>query len=348
MKSVQNLITSLLFITFLIALQGCKKNRWEVDTSKVSLEIKLNRFENQLLALTDQNYAQGLKGLRSRYPDIIEAYTQYIFQLAPGDTQKADQVFRHYFIQKPYMDSLKRDVDGVFSPKVIDSVESELTSSFKRIHYFLPRDTIPRFSTVLTGFGYQTFTFNHELCIGLDLFLGRNYRFYRAQNVEYAEYQIRRIEKPYLLPQVLKSYFGSKYDQSELTDRSLLSAMIYAGKQLYFCDVMAPNLADTLKTEYTTAQLKWCGEYEADIFKHFAGKNIFYSTDQGNRITYLSDGPFTNADGLPNTSAPRLGEWIGWQIVKSYMDKNPDVSLEQLFREKDAQMLFKKSRYKPK
>ena len=45
-------------------------------------------------------------------------------------------------------------------------------------------------------------------------------------------------------------------------------------------------------------------------------------------------------------SPGRVGVWIGWQIVRSFMKHN-DVSLQELINIKPED-LFKKSKYKPK
>ena len=63
-------------------------------------------------------------------------------------------------------------------------------------------------------------------------------------------------------------------------------------------------------------------------------------------MKFTSEGPFTTA--LSKQSAPRIGYWVGWRIVKQYMQENPDVTLEQLMKETDAQELLKKSKYIPK
>jgi len=44
----------------------------------------------------------------------------------------------------------------------------------------------------------------------------------------------------------------------------------------------------------------------------------------------------------------RIGQWIGWEIVKEYMKENKEVSLPELMDMGDAQRLFKESGYKPK
>ena len=40
--------------------------------------------------------------------------------------------------------------------------------------------------------------------------------------------------------------------------------------------------------------------------------------------------------------------WLGWQIVRKYMEENPKVTLAQLMAEKNAQKILTESKYKPK
>ena len=49
---------------------------------------------------------------------------------------------------------------------------------------------------------------------------------------------------------------------------------------------------------------------------------------------------------MDDESPGRVGVWIGWQIVRSYM-KNNNVTLQELFA-KDAKEIFDNSKYKPK
>jgi hypothetical protein len=59
---------------------------------------------------------------------------------------------------------------------------------------------------------------------------------------------------------------------------------------------------------------------------------------------FMMDGPFTRGfEGSPS----RLGAWIGWQIVRAYMDKKPEGSMPELFRESEARRILVESGYKP-
>ncbi len=62
----------------------------------------------------------------------------------------------------------------------------------------------------------------------------------------------------------------------------------------------------------------------------------------------LAEAPFTPGIGENSDSAPKLAVWTGWQIVRMYMEKNPDVTLQQLLQEKDPQKILTESKYKPK
>jgi uncharacterized protein YjaZ len=60
---------------------------------------------------------------------------------------------------------------------------------------------------------------------------------------------------------------------------------------------------------------------------------------------FLADGPYTME--FSKDSPPRLGEWIGLQIIRSYMQKNPEITLQMMMQETDAQKILTLSGYKP-
>ena len=124
--------------------------------------------------------------------------------------------------------------------------------------------------------------------------------------------------------------------------------MIYNGKVLYCMDALMPETADTLKIGYTPAQLDWCQQNEANIWSYFLDQNLLYETDYLRMQKYLSEAPFTPGVGEGNESSPKLAVWTGWQIVREYMDRNPEITLKKLMEETDAQKILNASKYKPK
>jgi len=51
---------------------------------------------------------------------------------------------------------------------------------------------------------------------------------------------------------------------------------------------------------------------------------------------------------LTEESPGEVGNWMGWQIVKSYMNRHPETTLQELVALDDMQEILSKSRYKPR
>ena len=51
---------------------------------------------------------------------------------------------------------------------------------------------------------------------------------------------------------------------------------------------------------------------------------------------------------MPTEAPGRTGDYIGWQIIRAYMKRYPETSLNDLIKMNDSQMILEKSKYKPK
>jgi hypothetical protein len=142
----------------------------------------------------------------------------------------------------------------------------------------------------------------------------------------------------------MKGWFQSEYDPDSV-NTDLLSQMVYYGKMLYFLDCTMPGVADTLKIGYTGAQYDWCTRNESNLWAHLIGQKLLFNTNQQVYFKYINDGPTTS--GLPGESPARLGQWVGWQIVRAWARKNPDIPVSGLMAERDAQQVLNQSGYKP-
>jgi len=61
---------------------------------------------------------------------------------------------------------------------------------------------------------------------------------------------------------------------------------------------------------------------------------------------YVNDGP--TSSGMPAESPGNVGSWVGWQIVRAFMQQHPGFSLQKLMDIEDGQYILSKSKYKPK
>ncbi len=123
--------------------------------------------------------------------------------------------------------------------------------------------------------------------------------------------------------------------------------MIHEGKKLYLLDLYLPLKSDAVRIGYTKQKYNWAITNEEQVWKYFIENNLLYSTDTKLNKRFLEDAPFSKFYLSEDKNSPgRIGQRIGLQIVRSFMDNN-DVSLSDLLI-KDGEEIFKNSKYKPR
>ncbi|MGM0392657.1 MAG: DUF2268 domain-containing putative Zn-dependent protease, partial [Bacteroidota bacterium] len=126
-----------------------------------------------------------------------------------------------------------------------------------------------------------------------------------------------------------------------------LANMIYYGKILYLKDRWLPETPDHQKLGYTAEELEWAKNNEAQIWRYFVEKQIIFDSDTQLYSRFLYPAPFSKFYlELDNEAPAMLGQYIGWEIVRAYMDEYK-VSLPEML-DTDAETIFNKAKYKPK
>ena len=123
--------------------------------------------------------------------------------------------------------------------------------------------------------------------------------------------------------------------------------MIYYGKIMYLKDILLPNFQDYHKIGFEKIKYDFCIENEENIWTYFLEQKLLYDTKYKTIQRFIEPGPFSKFYLEIDQETPgKIGQWVGWQIVKSYM-KNNNVTIEKLLQE-DASIILQKSKYKPK
>jgi uncharacterized protein YjaZ len=176
--------------------------------------------------------------------------------------------------------------------------------------------------------------------IPLDNYLGQDHKYYSG-----IPKYIAQNMKPSQIVSNLASDYAQRYTfQSQ--NKTLLDDMIYFGKQLYFKDKMIPFKTEEDKIGYTQSQLEFAKNNEGEIWTNFIENEYLYSTDSSLPGRFITDAPFSKFYlQLDRESPGRIGQFIGWQIVKAYMNNNDVPFLDMM--KKDAGEIFNKSNYKP-
>ncbi len=332
---------SLLFFAF-ASLISCDKNQYQVDLTGIESNLKVIRLETQLAQLSEDGFESQIDKIKAENPELSEVLIEQVIRA--GSAQNPNfKVLKRFFLDSNYF-AIANDVKAKYSD--FGKYEVDLNDAFKHIKYYFPNETMPEKAyTLITGFSVPGFTYENLVAISLDWYMGQGYEYYHNQ--VFPMYMQRRMSEEYIVPQVVKAWFSNKYPLEENTDGTLLSEMIYWGKMLEFTKMMMPNVADSVIIEYTSENMKWCYENEGMIYQHFVDRNLWYNTNQNETYRYVSDGPYTIAPNVPIESAPRIGWFLGWQIVRNAIKNSKPESKEDFFADNDYQAIFKNARYKP-
>ena len=222
--------------------------------------------------------------------------------------------------------------------------EKELNDAWRHYQYYYPEASVPMVFSYISGLDFEYPIQLHEgiLLIALDMYLGKDYTTYGEARIP--QYRIRRATHEHLIRDVMMetgNMIPSKYKEENI----LLDQIIEKGKLLYFLDATLPDIHDTIKIGYSEAQLKWCKENEPNLWAFIIENELLFSSDYEKTQKLIIDAPFTSY--FPDGSPGRTGWWVGWQIVRNFMDKNADVTIPKLMEELTARQILDNSSYNP-
>ena len=298
------------------------------------------RFDSLLYADADSITPEQIIKYRSSYPEFFDLYVNRIIHLPPTDSAKLASNLNAFIHDKDVKDIHNR-TQKIFTPVVTQKIFSGIDDFLKHYKHYFNKQPAKEIVTFISAFNYSIITTDSLIGVGLDMYLGSDCEFYPSIGIP--EYAYRRFSKEYIVNDVIKGWYQSEHDIDHVK-KELLSQMIYYGKQLYFADMMAPDMQDSVKIGYTAKQLEWCNNNSKQMWAFYIEKKLLYATDEMEYMKYVGDGNTTQ--GFPEGAPAKTAQWLGWQIVRSYM-KNNKTTLPQLLEENDAQKILEKSGFKP-
>jgi gliding motility-associated lipoprotein GldB len=282
----------------------------------------------------------------------VERFDKQFFETSPNDLGKLKKQYPYFFSPKindtvwinkmnaPIWREVYTEVQKKYPST--DGIKEELETLVRHMKYYFPKTKTPKLITLISDMDYSNKAIYTDslVIISLELYLGKEHKFY-----EFPKYITKNFEERQMMPDVVTSFSQRKITPP--IEKSLLSQMIYSGKECYLKDILLPEYTDAEKMGYTPEQIVWCQENESYIWRYFIEKEMLYSDEPKLSSRFIDPAPFSKFYlEIDNDSPGRVGTWIGWQIVRSYMENN-NTSIEQLLKT-DAKQIFEKSKYKPK
>lgn len=316
------------------AFAGCGSNKARYEKKQpveINEEIKIKRYEKALFQLNPDSLENKINSLQRDYGFFLGT-----------DSIKQQQFIRLYdYITDPALIDLFEKVEEKYPDNRL--LSEDILSLLTYLKAYKPNAPVPVVYTYISGLDYSqpVMYFDSILVISLDMYLGESFDGYRTLGIP--KYKRAHFRPEYIPVDIAAQIANSVHPAKP--EGKLIERMIHHGKELYFKDALLPNTHDSLKIKYSASQLEWIKASEKMLWSFIIENELLFSGRYSKFKKLLSEGPFTSEFG--RTSAPRIAHWIGWQIVRKYMEEKPGTSLNELMQMTDAQLILEESGYKP-
>jgi gliding motility-associated lipoprotein GldB len=302
---------------------SCKKEiAKKVDVSNIKVTVSVNRFEQKFYEADEKT----LPSLKNEFPYLFPIQNDSIWLNKMKDKEERELYAK------------SQEVFGDF-----ENEKKQIEDLFKHVKYYHPNFEAPKIITLITNLDYQNKIVYADslLFVSLDMYLGKDSEVYQ----DFPVYLSKNFDKSQLAVDMAGAISDRYFTANK--SRQFLDMVIGAGKKMYMIDSYLPSVFDAQKIGYSEAEYKWAMDNEAQIWKYFIENKVLYSTDSKLVDRFMAVAPFSKFyNDIDKESPGRIGVWLGWQIVRAYMDNN-EVTMQQLLQT-DAEEIFKKSTYKPK
>lgn len=330
-------VLAILFTLIVTSCQNDKtyKNKLQVHYEHLDpQEIIIKDYAKALFSLDTSNFAEEIRNIQNDFPVFLE-----------GDLNDIGAVnYLKGFATDTFCIRINNMVEKKF-PNT-NKLSKDIKSVYQIFNYYYPNIKLPDETYFyVSGIDHNipsVMVMPNGILISTDMYLENENNIY--DYIGMPRYLSQRCNPSYITRDLADALYNT-FIYKKQYQKDVLTDMINAGKRLYFIEALNPSLPDSILMGYTSKQTKWAEQYEGDIWASIVGNNMLYAKNAETFRSLFGDAPFTQA--FSNESPARLGEYIGLQIIRSYMTNN-DVSLQEMLNNNDIQQIFQTSQYKPR
>ena len=324
----------LVVTSILLFATACSHDPFDVNTEGVSVPLKHTNLDSLIGTADSTQIVAVLMEQRVRTPDIVDYQLGYCFKV--GSVMDPAMVGNlEAYRNNGYIKRLEKRISEKF-PKLSERTQ-KMTDAFVKLKAHLPNAKFPREIVYInSSFQSSAFCTENEIAIGLERYLG-------AKTDVIAELPTQDFFpwiKEKMDPQYLERDAVAAWIMTHLVDEkegvNNIEAMIHWGKIIYLTEAAFPDMPKNWIIRYKESEYNWAIENERAFWDYLVDQKLLFGTSERTQANLLNDGPFTT--GLPEKGPDRLGQFLGWRIIQSYMEQY-DVTLQELMAKSYTELL---------
>ncbi len=296
------------------------------------------RFEKLVFTVEPAKLPDSIRLNHNYLVPFFKIFNEDVIRIGPdslsGYTEQLNKYTGDSLIRQVYSEINKSEI---IYRKDLD----EISVALSRWSEISGNKPIYHLVTFISGFNQSFVTLPGLMAIGIDNYLGSGSRFYQGLSIPV---YVRQHMNPENLPaDAVRAWLYSELPPPG-PESGFLDRMIYEGKIHYITNKLLSGNSEENLFHYSKKQLTWCQMQEKSMWKYLAEQRILFSSDRLTIRKFMEEAPFTRDFG--NESPGRIGTWIGYRIVYSYM-KSTGLSLKDLIKVTSAKEILSGSKYHP-
>ncbi|MDR2056757.1 MAG: gliding motility protein GldB [Dysgonamonadaceae bacterium] len=326
----RSLIVLFLIISFYFS--GCSRKK--VYGEEIA-EWQIQRFDTDLYAYLLSEDSSVFNEINRPFLDQLGVNVIYI---GASDSAGFKERLKNYFAELTLRNLYEDEQEKM---KDITSVNKELAYGMETLLMNFPSLKRPRVYMHVSGLNQNIVVSENILSLSADKYMGADYPLY--QDFFY-EYQRQLMTPDRIVPDYLLGFMMANFPFKG-NDEILLDKILYEGKLRYILSLLLPERKVWEYVGYSEEQYRWCINHETKIWTSILENKHLFTPDYRIAERYIRPAPYTAF--LPIEAPGRVGVWLGFRIVGSYMKNHPHTSLLELMEVIDYNELLKKAKYRP-
>jgi len=229
------------------------------------------------------------------------------------------------FRKDTFIVKLENTIENEFDVK--SEINATITDGFKHLKYHFPEGKMPTHIVYMNSlFSSSIYCTETEIGIGMDRYLGAEAEVIKRLNpMHFYDWIKIAMDRKFLERDAMATWIKNHYVTEE--EGNLAEQIIRWGKIIYLIKAAYPEMEDHIVMRYSSEDYQWAKENEYEFWKYLVDQKMLFKSDERNTMNMLNPGPTTS--GLPKEGGPdRMGQFLGWQMVKKYMEKKESTLAE--------------------
>lgn len=320
-------------LSAVVVLLGCSTDHLKSDLTNIQFHAEIVNLDSMIVYTPSEDLRNANQVWKKELGDPY-AYVlgQCIGIASPSDSVVASAL--ELFRTEPYIAKLEKAIEKEFAP--VQSMNKEMDLAFSRLKFHLPQGKMPqRIFFANTLFNSSVFSTENDLVVGLERYLGGNHPLVKELPPDqFFKWITDGMDRKFLHTDLVTSWTMTHLVPE--VNGNLAEEMIRWGKILVLTEAALYDAPKEIVLRYSKEGYEWALENEFNLWEYLKKEELLFKDSEREKMNLLKPGPFTI--GLPEKGPDRLGQFLGWRMVHSFLEKN-DVSLQTLIETPYTQIL---------